>query len=505
MPRPTKKSSTNQPKKKSAKAVQESVESARQELAPSISPQAVFSKPTPSASTSVSSYRKISLSFLGLTLIMVLAIFYFTLAKAEITIIPKAKVIKSDFKATIVTPVVDRVENITPVVDRVENSTPSMRAVVKTPVVDRVENTLQGKILAATVELRQTFPASQIEFEEKKASGEIIIINNYSRSQALIKNTRLLSSEDILFRTDSTVKIPAYSQMRVNVYADKSGPEGEIGPTRFTIPGLWPGLQDKIYGESKESMTGGLEEIRIVTDDDIEQAKKVIEKGLIEKALKELASHSAIPDKPSQPASPGALAPGHNDVFQLTSQEILETIVNAKSGDRKDEFEIAMKLKLVAIAFDEKEMLALVQENLKDLVPQNLQLLQSLFPLNKEPVPSMSREGQGVVPPLPSPSCPSCHPERSEGSSGYELVLDTYNLETKTATLKVYAQGQVIITLNNPLLNKNPLIGKNEKEVKSYLEKFPEIESVEIKFSPFWVRSVPILRDHIEIEIKVSS
>jgi hypothetical protein len=411
--------------KKSAKSIPKSVESISPESIKATSPEYV------------PLYRKIALTFLSLSLVLSLGILYLSTAKAEIIIFPKPEIIKNKFNVTL-RQAQGLKENLG-------------------------ENCLLGQIFTTTVEGKEIFPATQVEFKDKKARGTVTIINNYSRPQTLIRTTRLLSTQGILFRTDKTIQVPAGSQMQVQVYADQPGIEGEIEPSHFTIPGLWPGIQDKIYGESKEAMTEGLEEIKIVSQDDIQQAKEMIEKKLTEKALEE----SGI----------------RNQESGIRNYEIQDFSVSAKPGDQKDEFEITMKLKLITFIFDEKEMLALIEEKLKDLIAKNTQLL-PLAPLSLRGVPTLVGT--------------------TKQSPDYKLVLNSYNLEEKTAVLSVFSQGKAIITPDNPLLAKEVLIGKNKQEVKAYLEKYPEIESVQVEFSPFWVRSVPFLKNRIEIIIQAS-
>ncbi len=378
-------------------------------------------------SLSLPVYRKISLTFMGLSLVTTLIILYLVSAQVTIVITPRLQKINSEFKVKIYS---SQIKETTE--DTLKNLD------------DNCTNCVIGEIFEKTVEERENFPATQVEFEEKRAQGEVIIINNYSQPQTLIRTTRLLSSEGILFRTDHTIRAPAGSKVKVKVYADQPGVSGEIGPTRFIIPGLWPGLQDKIYGISEEPMTGGLIEIKTITQDDIEQAKKVLSEKLFEKALGEMAKTQ--------------------DDFQLINREIIETEINAKPDDKKNEFEVKMGLKLIAIKFEEELMLNLAQKRLKDLLPQKMTLLS----LKKENI---------------------------------NYSLEEYDPKTKTTWLKISAEGSFILALENPLLTKDPLIGKTKEEVRAYLEKFPEIELVEIEFSPFWTQKVPVLKDRIKIKI----
>ncbi len=52
------------------------------------------------------------------------------------------------------------------------------------------------------------------------------------------------------------------------------------------------------------------------------------------------------------------------------------------------------------------------------------------------------------------------------------------------------------------VFNKKAIAGKSKEEVRRYFTKITGIQEIEVEFSPFWVRSVPRLDDHVDIEIK---
>lgn len=117
--------------------------------------------------------------------------------------------------------------------------------------------TFGAKILQENLEAEETFIPKTVVSMEDFATGEVTIINNSAQNQALVANTRLLSPDKLLFRLTTKINVPSYQKIRANVRADKPGQEYEISPTKFTIPGLSPILQTKIYAESKEPMAGG--------------------------------------------------------------------------------------------------------------------------------------------------------------------------------------------------------------------------------------------------------
>lgn len=91
-------------------------------------------------------------------------------------------------------------------------------------------------------------PATVEKQIQKKASGEVVIFNAYSKdSQRLIKNTRLESPDHKIFRIDESVVVPGLKvvngksipgSVKAIAYADVAGGDYNIGISDFTIPGF---------------------------------------------------------------------------------------------------------------------------------------------------------------------------------------------------------------------------------------------------------------------------
>jgi hypothetical protein len=93
-------------------------------------------------------------------------------------------------------------------------------------------------------------PAPSPSSEGLYAHGSVRIINNSSQPQALIRTTRLMTSDNKIYRLNQSIVVPAYEHVMVEVYADAPGSEYAISPTQFIIPGLDASLQSMIYAVS---------------------------------------------------------------------------------------------------------------------------------------------------------------------------------------------------------------------------------------------------------------
>jgi hypothetical protein len=135
---------------------------------------------------------------------------------------------------------------------------------------------IPGTISEKVITLDASSPLTNGTLIEDRARGLVTVINNYNRSQRLVATTRFPSSQGVLFRSTEGITVPAGGTVNVTVRADQPGKKGEIAPGRFTIPGLWVGVQDKIYGESKKAMTGGERKVTAITPADLEKTRAVL-------------------------------------------------------------------------------------------------------------------------------------------------------------------------------------------------------------------------------------
>src|SRR3989344_63549 len=134
------------------------------------------------------------------------------------------------------------------------------------PTANAPTDTLSYTVETITLEDSAVVPSTGTEYVEAKASGTIIVVNNYSsESVRLIPNTRFETSDGLIFRTSSQIIIPGKTgnnpgEVRVEVFADEAGEKYNIGPiNRFTLPGLatTPAMYADVHARSLEPMTGG--------------------------------------------------------------------------------------------------------------------------------------------------------------------------------------------------------------------------------------------------------
>ncbi len=130
-------------------------------------------------------------------------------------------------------------------------------------------------------EALKTIEKSGVKKVVSKASGDIIIYNNFNNNtQKLVKNTRFESADGKIFRIVDSVTVPAKignapGSVNVKVTADSVGESHNIPSGKFTIPGFKGSPRyTGFYAESKKAMSGGSNSEKIFfAGSDIETSK----------------------------------------------------------------------------------------------------------------------------------------------------------------------------------------------------------------------------------------
>ncbi|MBU1167788.1 baseplate J/gp47 family protein [Patescibacteria group bacterium] len=335
---------------------------------------------------------------------------------------------------------------------KVDTSTASMNVAVSESATGNLSsfNAVKGRLLEKEVKSSKVFNQVEKKEVDTYAKGTVTLFNKRDQAQTLIANTQLQSSEGLIFKTDSWANIPAGGSVDVAVTAVDKGASGNIAPSRFNVVKLWSGLQEVIYGESTEAMKDGRVTDHVVTTETLEQAQQAV--------AKEIASEIITEFK-------GTLSEGEALDVEATSREITKYTPKAKDGDITPQFEVAMEVKVVAVVFDQAMVKKLAEEKIKNQINQSKEIINF-----------------------------------NQDSLGYRLK--DFDLEKKNATLEVTASAETRNKIPSKAFEKGDLVGRNYGDLIAYYKQFPEVQDIEIKFSPFWVSRVPANEENVEIKIK---
>jgi hypothetical protein len=105
-------------------------------------------------------------------------------------------------------------------------------------------STLQYQTVTISKDGKMVVEANGDEYVNTKASGTIIIYNNYSAdSQKLVASTRFEAPNGKIFRISQPVTVPGKKgdtpgSIEAIITADQAGPDYNVGLVDFTIPGF---------------------------------------------------------------------------------------------------------------------------------------------------------------------------------------------------------------------------------------------------------------------------
>ena len=320
---------------------------------------------------------------------------------------------------------------------------------------NKLEETVYGFLHTADISESKEFEnTNEGTMTDDFATGTVTIYNNWSEVQPLAATTRLLTPDNIMFRIKERVDVPAGEKLEsVEVYADQKGSSGNIDSAKFTIPGLWAGLQDKIYAESTGPMTGGQKKASVLTNTLVENAKALF----IEELLLQAESSFVNTDNPES---------SQNKSLRTTlAQGTVTARVDPPVESVTDQFDLVLDMQVVGAFVDENELLDIALTEMK----------------------AELSEGEEIA---------------SYASNNITFTIDDYNLEQQTATLNVKFAVEAAPQTDHPLFQKEGVVGKTLNEIQDHYATYDVVETVDVQFSPFWVKKAPKTHNQIEISAK---
>lgn len=368
----------------------------------------------------ISLYRQLVWKFLILVGLLAAVVFYFFSSKLTITITPNDESLNDILFLKISS-----------------NQNPS-ETVANDP-----REAVSGTIKEIVAAVEKNYPASGEEAGAEEIVGQVTIVNNYSKAQALVATTRILSPDNKLYRIKEAVNVPAGGEVVADIYAEKPSADLAISPTTFTIPGLWLGLQDKIFARSNKSFVFRSQVKKYIKPNDIEIAKKDIGDLLLENAAEQMSQELT-------------------GTWLYDNSAPTKISVDAKVNDPRDSFLVSASGTIIAVSFDKEQAAKLAAAKLNLLVPDNKELV-------------------------------DFKPENITYS------LENYDPKTGEATVKATFNGLMAFKNDSEIIDRKQLINLSKDQLDSYLKNFPDIKKYELKFSPKFITKAPNLVDRITI------
>lgn len=301
----------------------------------------------------------------------------------------------------------------------------------------------------------------------KKASGSVVIYNEFSSSaQQLVVNTRLETEDGKIFRITKGITVPGTTKagneikpgaVEVEVLADQTGEDYNIEPSKFTIPGFKDGPKyEKFYAKSTVAMSGGSSEgdessesseASAITQTDIANAKEKTEAALKDK-VEEMVKKE--------------LAEGEIYLPQAQKITIKKSESSLKVGKIAKSFEYSAEASVIAIIFSEDDIRKAVEEKMK----AKKQQIESKLEITK-----------------------------------MEYATVEPDFENKFIKMKVRSE-----TSETPIINigeiKSELLGKNAEQVKDIMKNHNSIvDNISIEIQPSFISSIPQMGQRVSVEV----
>jgi len=368
-------------------------------------------------------YKRIAVSFVIVAVLVLAAVAYFATVKLDIAVTPKVMPVN----ATAMFSVYDRPETY-----------------------ELPAGSILGLVREMETEYSGTYPASGAKVTGAEVSGRVTIVNNYTKGQPLVATTRLLTSDNQLLRLKDTVLVPAGGSVEAEVYGDGLDPTFTLADARLTIPGLWAGLQDKIYAEAKAgAVTYKEKKLLSITQEDIDKAIAAAKQAIIEKAAVDIESVYAAYDE---------------RLYEIDPQS-LEFSIDGKTGEEKENFTIAMKAKISVVAFKKS----------------------SLANLNETALDSVIGDGQSLV---------------ESSASAPAFTVSKADVINNVAEVELKVNGESTAVSPDALVDRSKLVGLSRAQIESYLASLDNIASYELSFTPSFFEVAPQTVSRISVHVK---
>lgn len=327
--------------------------------------------------------------------------------------------------------------------------------------IDMEQKAIPALLISEEKSLKRLFSATGTSTEQGRAKGVIRVMNGFSIFQQKLKiQTRFLSQDGKLFRSIDAVVVPAGHMedgkmvegfLDVEVVAAESGEEYNIGPSNFSLPGLFGNpAYTTITGKSSEPMTGGSKtQISVVTEADLNAARD----GLVAELRKEV--REALENK---------VPAGMVLLEEAVDLQVVQAFSPIKAGASLDSFNFSAKVQGTATVFSKTDA-----ESIAKAVLSNL-----------------SQEGEKIA-------------EQSV-QIGYENV--EMNMSAHSLSFDMKASSLFYKEID-PVELKARLGGVKKEEASLSLSQNPNLQKAEVFLFPFWLISLPQDPNAIEITVVI--
>lgn len=340
------------------------------------------------------------------------------------------------------------------------------------PAVDQAKLTAPATVITREVSQTKNFPATGTKDVGTKATGTVQIYNFTKNTLTLRASTTTLvapNGKRFNFTKDitgirPTAVIGAGEESEVDqstlippvaVVAQASGPDYNLGANiRFTIQNAALGSTNNVYATSPAAFSGGTtKNVKVVSQQDLDQAVTALTGSIAAQAETDLNTERGT----------------DSDLKILPNgitREVLAHTANKNVGAEAESFDMTMIAKITGLQYKESDIKNIIVTQINSVLSSDKYLL----------------------------------PDADEAVNASFKSLD---LPNGRGVLSVHFETVAAYRVNADDMSKL-LAGKNAIEIKEILLAKPEIDRVDVEFSPFFVNKAPKLNGKIYIHSMLS-
>lgn len=307
-------------------------------------------------------------------------------------------------------------------------------------------------LATSTISKTKTLPLSDTRKVEAKASGSIIVYNNFDANpQKLIKNTRFEATNGKIYRINQSITIPGKvgttpGSVEVTVYADSYGADYNIAPSDFTIPGFkGTPRYTGFYARSTGTMKGGASgNMSLASQSDLDAAKDELAIEMtqaVKENLKKVTKEGSVP-----------MYDAITVAFTDNEDKVMTGVTSVYEVTATGYLMLANESELAS---------AVASETMREYVNQPVKIdytNELTFTLKQDAKPYTDPSLEVLV----------------EGKPRVILVTDTEALKTS-------------------------FLGKSRSDAPAIVQNIPSVSQIEMSFFPLWLSTIPTDKSHISI------
>ena len=345
--------------------------------------------------------------------------------------------------------------------------------------------TVEGIFTQTEVAGEETIPSSGRQYDITNAKGKITLFNE-TRKPKFFLPSRLQTTDGVIVRFKRDITVPARDgeqpgQLVVEVEADvrdaKDRPIGYRGNieagTELIFPALREESRELYYARAnKGPLVGGSTLTRyLIEAGDKEKAQELLIETFRIRAIEKLISE--IRNRSSREGKRYILLENP----ELIRTELLEyQFPDEIIGTESQTFKVYGKLKLSGVVFDQSQVVDILSRKLKSVLDPR----QKLVEIDEQSTEYRVLESEDLA---------------EEGWLKLSVTM------VGVGSLDLDSDSRVAVEWRENL--KKEIAGKSAEEVRSVLINMAEIDDVrDIKASPPWVKSLPMICGRIRFEVK---